>query len=314
MRPRYIDPFTDFGFKKLFGEEASKELLMDFLMALLPDMTIVNLRFRDKAKLGRTEEDRSSIFDLYCEGANGELFIVELQKAKQQYFRDRMVYYASFPIQEQAESGTWDYGLKPVICVGILDFVFEENKKDSFPAETVQTVMLKDQHNQVFYHKLRFVFVEMPRFTKQIHELESRLDQWLYFIKHLERFESIPEIFKDKIFSKALHQAEIAKYDRQQLAEYDQSLKGYRDMYNTIDYAFKKGREEERERSKKEMKELEERKNKEIEEERERNKREKEEELGRRNREIAQSLKDKGLPWDFISSTTGLSLEEIKIL
>ena len=234
-----INPFTDFGFKKIFGEEASKPMLIDFLTSLLPESNIVDLTFKDKEKLGQSEEDRRAIYDIYFEDNKGEKIIVELQKAKQNYFKDRTIYYSTFPIQEQADKGNWNYQLKSVYCVGILDFQFEEEKLGV--GEVIHIVQLKDQNNQLFYDKLKFVYLEMPHFTKQEHELETRLDKWLYFIKHLEDFQNIPEIFKDEIFEKAFQQAEIAKFSEDERHDYEQSLKIYRDLKNVIDTAFDEG-------------------------------------------------------------------------
>ena len=240
MKAKYVNLFTDFGFKKIFGEEASKPALIDFLSSLLPEINIIDLTFKDKEKLGRSAEDRKAIYDIYCENSKGEKIIVELQKAKQNYFKDRTVYYATFPIQEQAESGNWNYELKAIFCVGILDFTFDEKSKLS-KGEVVHTVQLKDQNNQPFYDKLKFVYLEMPHFLKAEKELVTRLDKWLYFIKHLEDFQSIPEIFKDEIFTQAFEKAEIAKYTKQERNDYDDSLKIYRDYKNTIDTAFDEG-------------------------------------------------------------------------
>ena len=197
MNTKYINPFTDFGFKKIFGEEASKPLLIDFLNSLLPESKIVDLTLKDKERLGKSEEDRKAVYDIYCQNVYGERIIVELQKAKQKYFKDRTIYYSSFPIQEQAEKGGWNYELKSVYCVGILDFKFDEDQQTI--GEVIHTVQLKNQHNQVFYDKLKFVYLEMPHFNKKENDLNTRLDKWLYFIKHLEDFQSIPEIFKDDI-------------------------------------------------------------------------------------------------------------------
>lgn len=103
METKYVNPFTDFGFKKLFGEEASKPALIDFLNSLLPaDTQIKDLSFKNTEQLGQNLSDRKAVYDIYCEGEKGEKFIVELQKAKQDYFRERMLYYATFPIAEQA--------------------------------------------------------------------------------------------------------------------------------------------------------------------------------------------------------------------
>jgi len=103
QKEKYINPLTDFGFKKLFGTEPNKDLLIDFLNQILPDRKIKDLTYSSGEKQGLTELDRKAIFDLYCIGDKGERFIVEMQKAKQNYFKDRSVFYASFPIQEQGK-------------------------------------------------------------------------------------------------------------------------------------------------------------------------------------------------------------------
>ena len=207
MKAKYINPFTDFGFKRIFGEEASKLILIDFLNSLLPESDIVDLAFKDKEKLGQRNEERKAVYDIYCETSTGEKIIVELQRAKQKYFKDRTIYYSSFPIQEQAERGDWDFRLKSVYCVGILDFKFEDEQQNI--GEVIHTVQLKDQHNQVFYDKLKFVYLEMPHFLKSDTELDTRLDKWLYFIKYLEDFQNIPAVFNDEIFEQAFEKAEI---------------------------------------------------------------------------------------------------------
>ncbi|MEJ7678396.1 MAG: Rpn family recombination-promoting nuclease/putative transposase [Segetibacter sp.] len=122
MKAKYLNPFTDFGFKKIFGEEASKPMLLDFLNALLPqEHNIIDLSFKNTEQLGFTVSDRKAVYDIYCENERGEKFIVELQKAKQNYFKERTIYYSTFPIREQAEKGDWNYNLKSVYCIGILD-------------------------------------------------------------------------------------------------------------------------------------------------------------------------------------------------
>jgi predicted transposase/invertase (TIGR01784 family) len=108
---KYISPFTDFGFKKLFGTEPNKDLLIDFLNELLrkDEGEIVDLTFLSKEQLGRAIDDRKAIFDIYCENQQGEKFIVEIQKAKQKYFKDRSIYYSTFPTQSQAQKGQWSF-------------------------------------------------------------------------------------------------------------------------------------------------------------------------------------------------------------
>ena len=243
MQAKYINPFTDFGFKKIFGEEASKPLLVDFLNAILPDNDkIVDLSFKNNEQLGQTEIDRKAIYDIYCENERGEKFIVELQKAKQNFFKERTIYYSTFPIREQAEKGEWNYNLKAVYCIGILDFTFDDYEHESEKSDVVHTIKLKNQHGKIFYDKLTYIYLEMPNFNCSEAQLKTRLDQWLYFIKHLEDFQTIPTIFSDEIFSQAFEKAELARLGQTDLAKYENSLKVYRDLKNVIDTAFDEGK------------------------------------------------------------------------
>jgi predicted transposase/invertase (TIGR01784 family) len=243
MRAKYINPYTDFGFKKIFGEEASKPQLIDFLNALLPEQNkIVDLIFKNTEQLGLTELDRKAVYDLYCETDKGEKFIVELQKAKQNYFKERTIYYSTFPIREQAEKGEWNYSLKAVYCIGILDFTFDDYETEPERTEFLHTIKLKNQNGNIFYNKLTYVYLEMPNFIKVESELETRLDKWLYFIKHLEDFQSIPAIFKDEVFVQAFEKAALANLGQSELEKYEMNLKIYRDYKNTVDTAFDDGK------------------------------------------------------------------------
>ena len=254
MRAKYVNPFTDFGFKKIFGEEASKPMLIDFLNAILPETNkIVDLSFKNTEQLGQLEQDRKAIYDIYCESEKGEKFIVELQKAKQNYFKDRTVYYSTFPIREQAEKGEWYFNLKAVYCIGILDFTFDDYETEPEKSEVVHTIKLKNQFGKIFYDKLTFIYLEMPNFNLNENQLKTRLDKWLYFIKYLEDFQSIPTIIADEVFNKAFEKAEIAKFGAREIASYENSLKVYRDLKNVIDTAFDDGKNEGRTEGKFEM-------------------------------------------------------------
>jgi len=282
MKAKYLNPFTDFGFKKIFGEEASKPLLIDFLNALLPPhRQVAQLSFKNAEQLGRTDADRKAIYDIYCENERGEKFIVELQKAKQNYFKERTVFYATFPIQEQAERGGWDFNLKAVYCIGILDFRFDDYRTEAEKHEVLHTIQLKNQHGRPFYDKLTYLYLEMPNFTLAENQLQTRLDQWLYFIQHLEDFQSIPAIFNDGVFAQAFEKAEIANFGPQEMDRYEDSLKVYRDLNNVIDTAFSDGVMEG-----------------EI----------------KRTREIAKALKAGGAALELIRSATGLTAAEINAL
>lgn len=213
VKDRYINPFTDFGFKKLFGSEPNKDILIDFLNVLIrkDEGVIKDITFLSKEQLGRTIDDRKAIFDIYCESKKGDKFIVELQKAKQNYFKDRSIYYSTFPIQNQAERGTWNFELKSVYTVGILDFIFEEDKDDNevFHHE----VQLFDKNTQkVFFDKLTNIYLEIPKFTKTVENLETHFDKWLYVLRHLNELTDRPAKLQERIFKKLFEQAEIANY------------------------------------------------------------------------------------------------------
>ncbi|ALG69006.1 Rpn family recombination-promoting nuclease/putative transposase [Beggiatoa leptomitoformis] len=242
VKDKYINPFTDFGFKKLFGSEPNKDLLIDFLNELLKKETgrILDLTYLPPEQLGRHNDARKAIFDIYCENEHGEKFIVELQKAKQNYFKDRSIYYSTFPIQQQAEKGEWSFKLNAIYTIGILDFVFDEDKEDHdvFHHE----VQLIDKSTQkVFYDKLTYIYLEMPKFKKKEDELETHFDKWLYIIRNLENLTNRPPKLQEKVFSKLFEQAEIANYTEQEYADYEESLKVYRDLKNVIDTAFEEG-------------------------------------------------------------------------
>ena len=239
---KYINPFTDYGFKKLFGEEMNKDLLLDFLNELLKEEQgqIVDLTYLKTEQLGVTDIDRKAIFDLYCENEKGEKFIVELQKSKQNFFKDRTVYYSTFPIREQAKRADWDYELKAVYTIAILDFVFDSDKKD--PEKFRYDVKLSDiETKKVFYDKLTFIYLEMPKFNKTIDELKTRFDKWLFVIKNLNKLNRVPDKLKEQIFEKVFETAEIARFTPDQVRSYEDSLKYYRDLKNSLDTAKEEG-------------------------------------------------------------------------
>jgi predicted transposase/invertase (TIGR01784 family) len=289
FREKYINPFTDYGFKRLFGEEPNKPLLMDFLNELLKEEQgeIVELTYLKNEHLGAGELDRRAIFDLYCTSETGEKFIVELQKTKQKFFKDRTLYYSTFPIREQARTGSeWDFELKKVYMIAILDFVFDEDKenKDKFR----YNVKLTDiDTNHIFYDKLYFIYLEMPKFNKEIEELETRFDKWLYVLKNLHKLDRIPDKLRESIFTQLFEKAEIAKLTPDEYRNYEDSLKYYRDLKNSLDTSREEGRKEGITEGEKKG-----RKKEKI--------------------EIAKNMLGKGLDLSFISEVTGLSEKEIK--
>ena len=242
MTDKYVNPFTDFGFKKLFGTEVNKELMIDLLNSLIKEQgTITDITYLRNEHMGIAELDRNAIFDIYCENEAGEKFIVEMQKAKQNFFKDRSIYYSTFPIQEQAQKGEWNFELKAIYTIGILDFVFAEDK-DSADYYHHHVQLMETSRKKTFYDKLTFIYLEMPKFNKTEDELETHFDKWMYVIKNLARFENKPQKIKERIFERFFKAAEIAKFSKAEMAAYENSLKYYRDMNNVINTSFGDGK------------------------------------------------------------------------
>ena len=280
LADKYVNPLTDFGFKKLFGTEPNKELVIDFLNQLLPEKhKIEDLVYSNNENIGLTQIDRKAIFDLHCRSNNGDRFIVEIQKAKQNFFKDRSVYYSTFPIQEQAKKGEWNYQLSAVYTVGILDFVFEEDKQGK---EFIHRIQLKNQDCKVFYDKLTYIYLELPKFRKTESDLVDRFDKWIYLLKHLSELQDRPKKLQDRIFKKLFEAAEIANFSLEERQAYEDSLKYYRDLKNVVDTSREEGIEEGKIEGKIEGK-----------------------------MEVALALKNNNIPIDIIMNSTGLSKEEI---
>ena len=246
-KERYINPYTDFGFKKLFGTEMNKELLISFLNSLFGDTKrdIVDVKYLNSEHLGDGYGDRRAVFDVYCMTDDGGRFIVEMQKAEQDYFKDRSIYYSTFAIREQAPKGEWDYHLDDVYTVGILNFTFPVTE---YPADKFRhEIQLKDtEDNHVFYDKLTFVYLEMPKFNMDESELVTMFDKWMFVLRNLSRLLDRPKALQDRVFDRLFEQAEIAKYSDAERRQYEESKKDYWDYFSTMKTAKRKAREEEK--------------------------------------------------------------------
>ena len=293
---RYINPYTDFGFKKLFGTELNKDLLISFLNALLHDKPeITDLTYMNTEHLGEGIVDRKAVFDVYCRLADGSRIIVEMQKAEQQYFKDRSIYYSTYPIREQAPKGKWDYRLEDVYTVGILNFTFPDGE---YPSDSmIHEIKLKDvEDNHVFYDKLTFVYLEMPKFNKTEDELETMFDKWMFALSNLARLLERPKALQERIFTRLFEQAEVARFTPQERNEYVASKKEYWDSYSVVTTSYNKGRAEGREEGRAEGRE----------EERRRSVQEK--------LESARTLKANGVPLEVIVKSLHLTDDEAAML
>ena len=217
LKDRYVNPYTDFGFKKLFGTEINKDLLISFINSLLHGKEVVkDLTYLNTEHLGTGESDRKAVFDVYCENENGEKILVEMQRGVQEYFKDRSLYYATFPIREQGQKGEWNYQLKAVYVIGILNFKFDK------------------VHDNYYHHEVQLLDVE----TKEVFGM---FEKWLFVLRNLSRLMERPKALQERIFTRLFETAEIAKFTKVEYDAYEESLKVYRDWKNTIDTAELKG-------------------------------------------------------------------------
>ena len=260
---KYINPYTDFGFKKLFGSELNKDLLISFLNALfekskeLPKDEIEDITYLNPENLGRSASERRAIFDVYCTTKSGAKFIVEMQNVFQQFFKDRSVYYSSFPIHEMAKKDSkdehWNYELNKIYTVGILNFVFKDEEKDVQGGELktvnefsdddlLHVVMLVDINTgKIFYRKLAYLYLEMPKFNKTETELVSMYDKWLFVLKNLSKLLERPKELQERVFKKLFEQAEIAMFSDKEFSDYEESLHNLWDITNAMNDAEEKG-------------------------------------------------------------------------
>ena len=235
---KYINFYTDFAFKRLFGTEVNKDLLISFLNALLLGREeIKDISYLNTEHLGTQEYDRRAVFDVYCTNEQGEYFLVEMQKGEQQFFKDRSLYYSSFAIREQAPRGNWDYDLKGIYTIGILNFCFHSQD----PSYYHEVKLMDTVTEEVFYDKLTFIYLEMPKFTKTESELETLLDKWLYAIRNLASLMDRPRALQEKVFQHLFEAAELAKLAPKDRYAYEESLKNYRDWYSVMKTAEMKG-------------------------------------------------------------------------
>ena len=313
---------TDFGFKRIFGTDPNKELLINFLNSLFDGEEVIkDVKYLNSENVGDVYTERKAIFDVYCENEQGEKFIVEMQNAYQTYFKDRSLFYSTFPIREQApKESDWNFCLKKVYVVALLNYKMSDEAFDS--TDTIHTIALMDtKTNKVFNAKLMFKYVEVGRFDKTDEELTSLSDKWMYVLKNLSRLDNRPSSLREKIFTKLFDAAAIARFSPNELREYEDSLKAYRDIKNSLDTAKEEGRAEGREEGRAEGRE--EGRAEGREEGRKEGRAEGREEGRAEGREegraegiamVAKMMYAKGIDVDVIASMTGMAIDKIKAL
>ena len=276
---RFINPFTDVGFKRIFGQEINKDLLIDFLNALLEgERRVKDIRFLDKELIPIYEKDRSLIYDIYCTDENGEQFIVEMQNREHVNFRERTIYYLSQAIARQGERGVdWKFSLKAVYGVFFLNFQLTQ-----LPHKLRTDIILSDRdtHEQ-FSDKMRYIFLELPSFIKEENECETDFERWIYVLKNMETLQRLPFKARNAVFQRLEQIVDIAAMSKEDRMKYDESIKVYRDRLAVMEFERLKGVEEGRAET---------------------------------NLNVIRNLKQMGLAPEFIAQATGLSVEEVERL
>ena len=245
FKERYINPFTDYGFKKIFGDREDTSLLQSLIndiLGLEDENKIKTIIFKNGELLPDSPEDRKAIFDLYCTDEKGSEFIVELQKVYQEHFQSRALYYTTFPIQEQAIRGRWNFSLTPIYFIGLLNFEVDRFKNS--PAFLHHGKITNIQTKEIMYDNLNMIYVEIPKLKKNKEELNTHLEWWLYVLQNLSQLQDIPKSLQGDVIEKAFLKAEFINLPKGEQDKYHKNLKVYRDLINSIDTAHEQGRVE----------------------------------------------------------------------
>jgi predicted transposase/invertase (TIGR01784 family) len=296
---KYIDPLVDFAFKKIFGSEPNKDLLIAFLNEVFRGRKqIVDLIYNKNEHPGDLKDEGAAIFDLLCTGINGEKFLIEVQRGRQGNFKERALFYTSRLISDQAPKGRrseWAYNLTEVYLVALLeDFTLQIASDTNYLHDIC---LCNRETGEIFYDKLGYTYVELSKFVKEGADLVTDLDKWLYVLKNMSRMDKIPVYLRKPIFEKLFNIAEYSNMTKEEKTMYDSSLKYKWDNKNVLDYAKEEAKQEGRQEGIREgiQEGIQEGEYKKA--------------LG-----IAREMKKDGLPITQISKFTGLSVKEIEEL
>ena len=240
----FINPKTDYAFKKIFGSSESKDILMSFLNALIykgnstiEDLEIINLNLPLKA-----EGLQDSCMDVKVKLQDDTLVIIEIQVLNIQSFGKRAFYNAANTYAFQLQAAQSYRLVEPVIALTITDFEMFANSEDF-----MSRFVLKEVNENFTYPEknLDLVFVELPKFMKQEHELETLADKWIYFMKNARSLTSVPEIM-DSIpeIHKAFDMANQANLSSEEADNLDRIEQFIYDQQRAIVKAVQEGIEE----------------------------------------------------------------------
>jgi predicted transposase/invertase (TIGR01784 family) len=302
-----IDPFSDYGFKVVFGKEENKRLLISFLNSLLEgEYIIIDVDYLDKEQNGVSNEQRSMIYDVYCKTSDGKHVICEMQNTPQDFYGKRSLCYASSAILRQSRKGDdWQYDIKTVLCISVLNF---ESRELSNAGRYRKDVVLKDREtNEVFSKDLHLIYLTMPHFKKELKECSNNLELWLYSLKHIKTMEVLPDKMKDSVFEDLWKVLDIYSLPEDEQVRYEREHKIEADRRN-IKASYERRIKEAEDIAKAEQEKVKAEQEK-VKAEREKVKAEQE-----KVKEMARTMKSAGMPMDVIAQASGLGVEEIAAL
>jgi len=301
-KKRFINLLTDWGFKTIFMKEQNKKFLLNFLNQVLQGEEVIeSLEFQNPIHPGATIDSRTAIVDVLCKTDKGTQILVELQRVAQKHIKDRLLYYTTFPIQQQAIKGEWDFELRKVYTIGILDFNVDD--EDAFFYNKHMMTNLRTQ--KIWFEKLTILTIELPKLQKEWSECSTELEKWAYLLKNLQNMSELPLKMREPVFQELLATCEKSNFEEKEWTQYEDSVMAYADLKNYTDYAHEQGHEKGFAQG------VEQGIEKGIEQGIEKGIEKGKQALAL---QVAENLRKMGLPEEDIAESLGLSLEELKEL
>ena len=240
---KYADLLNDEVFKLVFGRESTKDVMIEFLNQVILDRKILDLEFIDKEMHPIERDAKGTVYDMFCKTDDGSRIIVEVQRRKQPFYPERALYYSTFQIQRQVEAGAEYYDFLPVYVVSILDFKMDDDP-DAHAVRTTYRLYEEASH-KLLTDRVTFIFIELPKFTKTVEELDGNILEGMYFcFKNMTELESRPEVLDHQIFTKIFDVTELYNMDQDTRDKVLENMTTERDLRNQMIYAREEGREE----------------------------------------------------------------------
>ena len=238
---KFVDIKNDIAFRKIFGNENKKIILVSFLNAVMKlkgKDVIEDVEILNPYQLPIIKNLKASIIDVKARDKKGKTYIIEMQVAEPDGLDKRLLYYASKEYSQQIESGEYYTKLKPVIFIGIFDFKFIEGEK-----YLTHHAVCDVENGERRIKDMDFYFIELPKFDKPLSELTEVTDKWIFFIKEAENLEVVPANVDDEGLKAAYQDANKHSWTKEELEAYDYSAMREQDERGKLVYAEKKGEE-----------------------------------------------------------------------